>query len=99
MYLRNSSRPSQPLVTPLYALAVNFPLVEVTVDNGPCQMARGTHLLPREEGLQKIASGEIPMESFYMQPGDVIVHRNGVGPQEELPRMVSRQSRDWRGLG
>jgi len=61
------------IVTPLYALAVNFPLVEVTADNGPFQMARGTHLLPREEGLQKIASGEIPMESFYMQPGDVIV--------------------------
>jgi hypothetical protein len=61
------------IVTPLYALAVNFPLVEVTADNGPFQMARGTHLLGREEGLQKIASGEIPMESFYMQPGDVMV--------------------------
>ncbi|MBD2200755.1 MULTISPECIES: phytanoyl-CoA dioxygenase family protein [Calothrix] len=61
------------IVTPLYALAVNFPLVEVTADNGPFQMARGTHVLPREEGLKKIASGEIPMESFYMQPGDVIV--------------------------
>ncbi|WP_413172161.1 hypothetical protein [Anabaena azotica] len=36
-------------------------------------MARGTHLLAREEGLEKIASGEIPMESFYMQPGDVTV--------------------------
>ncbi|QSJ19231.1 phytanoyl-CoA dioxygenase family protein [Nostoc sp. UHCC 0702] len=61
------------IVTPLYALAVNFPLVEVTKENGPFQMALGTHLLPREEGLQKIAKGEIPMESFYMQPGDVMV--------------------------
>ncbi|YAF98007.1 MAG: phytanoyl-CoA dioxygenase family protein [Nodularia sp. CChRGM 3473] len=64
---------SDRIVTPLYALAVNFPLVEVTAENGPFQMARGTHLLPREEGLQKIATGEIPLESFYMQPGDVIV--------------------------
>jgi Phytanoyl-CoA dioxygenase (PhyH) len=64
---------SDQIVTPLYALAVNFPLVEVTAENGPFQMARGTHLLPREEGLRKIASGEIEMESFYMQPGDVIV--------------------------
>lgn len=64
---------SDQIVTPLYALAVNFPLVEVTADNGPFQMARGTHLLPREEGLRKIASGEIEMESFYMQPGDVTV--------------------------
>jgi ectoine hydroxylase-related dioxygenase (phytanoyl-CoA dioxygenase family) len=64
---------SDRIVTPLYALAVNFPLVEVTADNGPFQMARKTHLLPREEGLKKVASGEIPMESFYMQPGDVMV--------------------------
>ncbi|MDZ8187368.1 MAG: phytanoyl-CoA dioxygenase family protein [Nostoc sp. ChiSLP02] len=64
---------SDQIVTPLYALAVNFPLVEVTADNGPFQMARGTHVLPREEGLKKVASGEIPMESFYMQPGDVAV--------------------------
>lgn len=64
---------SDQVVTPLYALAVNFPLVEVTAENGPFQMARGTHILPREEGLRKVASGEIPMESFYMQPGDVML--------------------------
>lgn len=64
---------SDQIVTPLYALAVNFPLVEVTEDNGPFQMARGTHVLPREEGLVKIAAGEIPMESFYMKPGDVMI--------------------------
>ncbi|MBD2679370.1 MULTISPECIES: phytanoyl-CoA dioxygenase family protein [Nostoc] len=64
---------SDQIVTPLYALAVNFPLVEVTAENGPFQMARGTHVLLREEGLKKVASGEIPMESFYMQPGDVMV--------------------------
>ncbi|QFS49147.1 phytanoyl-CoA dioxygenase family protein [Nostoc sphaeroides] len=64
---------SDQIVTPLYALAVNFPLVEVTAENGPFQMARGTHLLPREEGLRKIATGEIPMESFYMQLGDAMI--------------------------
>lgn len=61
------------IVTPLYAVAVNFPLVEVTADNGPFQMARGTHVLPRAEGLARIAAGEIPMESFFMQPGDVAI--------------------------
>jgi ectoine hydroxylase-related dioxygenase (phytanoyl-CoA dioxygenase family) len=60
-------------VTPLYALAVNFPLVQVTEENGPFQMARGTHLMSREEGLLKIKSGEIAIESFYMQPGDVMI--------------------------
>ncbi|MFM7423602.1 MAG: phytanoyl-CoA dioxygenase family protein [Elainella sp.] len=61
------------IVTPLYALAVNFPLVEVTEENGPFQMARGTHLLPREVGLAKVEKGEIPLESFYLQPGDVMI--------------------------
>lgn len=64
---------SDQIVTPLYALAVNFPLVEVTPENGPFQMARGTHVLPRDEGLVKVAAGEIPIESFYMQPGDVMI--------------------------
>lgn len=64
---------SDQIVTPLYALAVNFPLVEVTPDNGPFQMARGTHVMPRDEALVKIRAGEIPIESFYMQPGDVSI--------------------------
>jgi ectoine hydroxylase-related dioxygenase (phytanoyl-CoA dioxygenase family) len=61
------------IVTPLYAVAVNFPLVPVTEANGPFQMARGTHVLPRDTGLAKVASGEIPMESFFMEPGDVAI--------------------------
>jgi len=64
---------SDQIVTPLYALAVNFPLVEVTADNGPFEMARGTHVISREEGLVKLRAGEIAMEQFYMQPGDVMV--------------------------
>lgn len=64
---------SDQIVTPLYALAVNFPLVEVTDENGPFQMARGTHVLPREEALVKVRAGEIPMESFYLKPGDVTI--------------------------
>lgn len=64
---------SDDVVTPLYALAVNFPLVEVTEENGPFQMARGTHVLPRDEALAKVEAGEIPMESFLMQPGDVSI--------------------------
>jgi|SRR6478672_978326 len=64
---------SDQIVTPLYALAVNFPLVEVTADNGPFQMARCTHVLPKDEGMVKVRSGEIPMESFHMQLGDVMI--------------------------
>ncbi|HEY9297590.1 MAG TPA: phytanoyl-CoA dioxygenase family protein [Phormidium sp.] len=52
---------SEQFITPLYAVAVNFPLVEVTSENGPFEMARGTHAMSREEGLVKIRSGEIPL--------------------------------------
>jgi ectoine hydroxylase-related dioxygenase (phytanoyl-CoA dioxygenase family) len=59
--------------TPLYALAVNFPLVPVTEENGPFKMARGTHVLSRDEGVRRIESGENPIESFLAQPGDVTI--------------------------
>lgn len=64
---------SDKVVTPLYALAVNFPLVDVTEENGPFQMERGTHVLPREEGLAKVQAGEIPMGSFQMQLGNAMI--------------------------
>ncbi len=60
-------------VTPLYAVAVNFPLVDVTRENGAFEMAVGSHVLPREEGLARIASGELPMRSFPMKKGDALI--------------------------
>jgi hypothetical protein len=64
---------SDDVVTPLYGLAVNFPLCRVTPENGPLELARGTHRMSRAEGLQKIASGEIALESFPMELGDVAI--------------------------
>ena len=81
------------VVTPLYGLAVNFPLVEVTPDNGPFEMARGTHVLPRDVGLAKIESREPTLEQFLAQPGDVTIrtplalHR-GTPNRTEEPRPV-----------
>jgi hypothetical protein len=59
--------------TPLFALAVNFPLCDVTEDNGPFQMARGTHRTPRSVALAQLAAGERALESFHMRAGDVII--------------------------
>ena len=64
---------TEEIVTPLYALAVNIPLVDVNEENGPFQMARGTHRLKREEGLRKIESGEIALESFHLEMGDAVI--------------------------
>ncbi len=93
---------SDQVVTPLYALAVNFPLVEVTAENGPFQMARGTHVLPRDEGLLKIATGEIPIESFHMMPGDVMIrtplalHRGSPNQTSEpRPMVVMGYAMHW----
>ncbi len=82
------------VVTPLYALAVNFPLVEVTDENGPFQQARGTHVMGRDEALDKVRNGDIPMESFYMKPGDVSIrtplalHRGSPNRSEQPRPMV-----------
>jgi hypothetical protein len=60
-------------VTPLYALAVNFPLCDVTEENGPLELARGTHLMSREEGLKRLERGEVWLEPFPMKLGDVSI--------------------------
>ena len=77
------------IVTPLYALAVNFPLVEVTAENGPFEIARGTHIIPRDEGLAKIVKSEIPIEGFYMQPGDAMI-RTPLALHRGTPNMTSQ---------
>jgi ectoine hydroxylase-related dioxygenase (phytanoyl-CoA dioxygenase family) len=59
--------------TPIFALAVNFPLCDVTEHNGPFQMARGTHRTPRSLALARLAAGESALESFLMRAGDVII--------------------------
>jgi hypothetical protein len=61
------------IVTPLYALAVNIPLCDVGLDNGPLEIARGTHRMSRTEALARIASGEAPLEPICMAMGDALI--------------------------
>jgi hypothetical protein len=77
--------------TPPFQLAVNFPLVDVTPENGPLEVARGTHMVSREKGMAMIESGEAPLEPLLMKLGDVIIrdvrglHR-GTPNRTETPR-------------
>ena len=88
--------------TPPYQLAVNFPLVDVTDDNGPLEYAPGTHMLSKAEGMAKIESGETPLVRGYMNRGDVIIrdvrhiHR-GTPNKTGTPRpmVVIGYSRRW----
>ncbi len=88
--------------TPAYQLAVNFPLVDVTDENGPLEWAPGTHMMSKAEGMAKIESGEIPLQRLYMNRGDVLIrdvrhiHR-GTPNRTDTPRpmVVVGYSRRW----
>jgi ectoine hydroxylase-related dioxygenase (phytanoyl-CoA dioxygenase family) len=88
--------------TPPFQLAVNFPLVDVEIENGPFEVARGTHLMSKEEGLRLIESGEIKLEPLTMKLGDVMIrdvrslHR-GTPNLADVPRpmVVVGYSRRW----
>jgi ectoine hydroxylase-related dioxygenase (phytanoyl-CoA dioxygenase family) len=88
--------------SPPYQLAVNFPLVDVTPDNGPMEMAPGTHMLSKADGLAKVESGAIPLEPVLMSRGDVMIrdvrhiHRGTPNPSATpRPMVVIGYSRRW----
>ena len=88
--------------SPPYQLAVNFPLVDVTDDNGPMEWAPGTHMLSKAEGLRRVETGETPLQRAYLNRGDVMIrdvrhiHRGTPNPSETpRPMVVIGYSRRW----
>jgi ectoine hydroxylase-related dioxygenase (phytanoyl-CoA dioxygenase family) len=88
--------------TPPFQLAVNFPLVDVTEENGPFEVARATHMLSKEDGLRRIESGEVKLEPLLMGAGDVMIrdvrglHRGTPNrTREPRPMVVLGYSRRW----
>lgn len=88
--------------TPPFQLAVNFPLVDVNVENGPLEVARRTHLISKEEGLRQLAAGDVKLEPITMSLGDVIIrdvrglHRGTPNLTEHpRPMVVIGYSRRW----
>ncbi|WP_141732019.1 phytanoyl-CoA dioxygenase family protein [Oligoflexus tunisiensis] len=88
--------------TPPFQLAINFPLVEVTRENGPFEIAAGTHLWTKAERMERTEKGEVKLEPVPMKLGDVMVrdvralHR-GTPNQTPIPRpmVVIGYSRKW----
>jgi ectoine hydroxylase-related dioxygenase (phytanoyl-CoA dioxygenase family) len=88
--------------TPPFQLAVNFPLVDVSAENGPFEITRGTHMISKEEALRRLESGEVKLEPLLMRAGDVMIrdvrglHR-GTPNRTEGPRpmVVVGYSRRW----
>jgi ectoine hydroxylase-related dioxygenase (phytanoyl-CoA dioxygenase family) len=65
--------PESGVETPPYQLAVNFPLVDVTEENGPMEYAPGTHMISKAEGMRRVATGEVPLVRALMNRGDVMI--------------------------
>lgn len=94
--------PEIPAETPAFQLAVNFPLVDVTNENGAFEVVRGTHLLSKNEGLNLIENGAKKIEPILMNLGDVMIrdvrglHR-GTPNKTKVPRpmVVIGYSRKW----
>ncbi|WP_394790360.1 phytanoyl-CoA dioxygenase family protein [Rhodoferax sp.] len=88
--------------TPSFQLAVNFPLCDVTPENGPLETTLGTHLLERNQALAQIKSAHTAIENVAMQLGDVLIrdvrqiHR-GTPNRTDQPRpmVVLGYSRRW----
>lgn len=86
--------------SPPYQLAVNFPLVDVTLENGPMHMAPATHMLSKAEGLARAEAGE--WEPVLLNRGDVMIrdvrhiHRGTPNPSDTpRPMVVIGYSRRW----
>ena len=94
--------PETGLETPPFQLAVNFPLVDVTYENGPFEVARGTHMMTKSEGMNQIQAGNIRLEAITMRVGDVMIrdvrglHRGTPNPASTpRPMVVIGYSRRW----
>jgi ectoine hydroxylase-related dioxygenase (phytanoyl-CoA dioxygenase family) len=92
--------PDLPL--PIYMLVVNFGLSRITSQDGPIEIAPGTHCMPRNEALRGVEEGEIKLQPVELEIGDVLlrhpwaIHR-GSPNVSSFPRTLVgiRYVRSW----
>ena len=72
------------------------------MQNGPFEVARRTHMMAKEEGLQRLQRGEVTLEPIPMKLGDVMIrdvrglHRGTPNhTSEPRPMVVIGYSRHW----
>jgi ectoine hydroxylase-related dioxygenase (phytanoyl-CoA dioxygenase family) len=90
------------LVLPFYMMVVSFGLTKISAENGPVEVAPGTHKLTREEALAAMEEPMLKMHSITMDIGDVLIrhpwvlHR-GTPNKTDKPRplVTIRYVRDW----
>ncbi|HXN64472.1 MAG TPA: phytanoyl-CoA dioxygenase family protein [Candidatus Acidoferrales bacterium] len=87
---------------PIYMLVVSFGLVRVTLENGPIEIAPGTHRLSPTEAQRAVEASEIAMQPVPLEIGDVLIrhpwtlHR-GSPNRTDAPRalLTIRYVRRW----
>lgn len=88
--------------TPSFQIAVNFPLVEVTEENGPLETTLATHRMTKAAAMAALESGTVERRRLPMSLGDVLirdvraVHRGTPNTTDEpRPMVVIGYSRRW----
>jgi ectoine hydroxylase-related dioxygenase (phytanoyl-CoA dioxygenase family) len=61
------------LSLPVYVLLVSFGLARITLEDGPIEIAPGTHRMPRQEALRAVEAGVIGMQAVPLEIGDVLI--------------------------
>lgn len=90
------------LLVPTYMLLISFGLVPITSNNGPIEIAAGTHRMPREDALRAVQSGHIELQPIPLEIGDILIrhpwalHR-GTPNTTDIPRalVTIRYVRHW----
>jgi ectoine hydroxylase-related dioxygenase (phytanoyl-CoA dioxygenase family) len=90
------------LALPAYALLVSFGLDRIAPENGPIEIAPGTHRMPRKEALRAVEAAEIGMQPVPLEIGDVLIrhpwalHRGSPNTTDTPRAMLSiRYARSW----
>lgn len=88
--------------TPSFQLAVNFPLCDVSLENGPFETTLGTHRLRPDEAMTAWRENRVPLHAIQMELGDVMIrdvralHRGTPNKTDEpRPMVVIGYSRSW----
>src|SRR6202011_5707326 len=83
-------------------LVVSFGLVRITLENGPIEIASGTHRMSRKEALSAVESAAIGMQPVPLEIGDVLIrnpwalHRGSPNTSETPRALVGvRYVRRW----
>jgi hypothetical protein len=87
---------------PAYAVVVSFGLVRIAREDGPIEIAPGTHRMPRMDALRAVEAGEIGLQAVPLEIGDVLIrhpwalHR-GTPNTTDVPRVLAtlRYVRRW----